>query len=404
MYVRGFGPVSLVVLLASVGFLGCGKEEELKLDAGVSPFYPGVSATEGVMSKTVASPDRVIGPSVRSAANNDFEVPSEPLRPDQVEKQIRIAIHTAQKGAKVKAGRLLDQVLAVEPLNREALTGRAMLAIDEGAAASSLPDRAAAVERAAALTRTLQRIYESPKKKEIELYARALAALAKLRVQQGKIDDALAILKEATNAGIEAYSLAEQDDALAPLRSSPQFQASLKAFEESRLALARKRVEHRLDKPVDFQFDFKLPDLEDKPVSLADFKGKVVLVDFWGTWCAPCREAIPHLVALSRKFKARGLAVVGLTYEKSDPTDPETLEYVKQVVKEAGIPYPILIGDGATQKLVPKFEGFPTTLLLDRAGKVRLLITQNDHTSLDLIESTVVVLLAEPAPGSAKPK
>jgi thiol-disulfide isomerase/thioredoxin len=407
MYVRGFGPVSFALLLASIVLTGCGKEEELKLDEGVSPFYPAVSTTEGAASKTIASPDRVSGQSGRSVAGTDYQVPGEPLRPDEVEKQIRIAMHTAQKGATVKAGRLLDQVLAVEPLNREALTGRAMLAIDESAAASSLPDRAAAVERAAALTRTLQRIYESPKKKEIELYARALAALAKLRVQQGKIEEALAILQEATNAGIEAYSWAEQDEALASVRSSPQFHARLKAFEESRLALAKTRVEHRLDKPVDFPFDFKLPDLEGKPVSLADFKGKVVLVDFWGTWCAPCREAIPHLVALSRKFKSRGLAVVGLTYEKSDPADPQTLANVKRFVKEAGIAYPCLIGDEATQMRVPKFEGFPTTLILDRAGKVRLLITQNDQTSLNLIESTVVVLLNElapPAVTTTKPK
>ncbi len=100
-------------------------------------------------------------------------VPSGPLRPDEVEKQIRIAMHSAQKGETVKAGQLLDQVLAVEPLNREALAGRGMLALDEASAASSLPDRAAATVAAADLARTLHRVYESPKKTETELYARA---------------------------------------------------------------------------------------------------------------------------------------------------------------------------------------------------------------------------------------
>ena len=87
-----------------------------------------------------------------------------------------------------------------------------------------MPDRAAAVGRAADLARTLHRIYDSPKKRETELYARALSAEAKVRVLQGKIDQALATLKEAASSGLDAYAWAEQDEAMAPLRSSPQFQ------------------------------------------------------------------------------------------------------------------------------------------------------------------------------------
>ncbi|HKI18079.1 MAG TPA: TlpA disulfide reductase family protein, partial [Isosphaeraceae bacterium] len=124
----------------------------------------------------------------------------------------------------------------------------------------------------------------------------------------------------------------------------------------------------------------------------------------WGTWCGPCREAIPHLIDLSRKYDRRGLAVVGLTYEKSDPTDPQTRENVKNFVQQAGIPYPCLMGDEPTLKLVPNLKGFPTSLVLDRAGKVRLLVTENGASSLDLIQDVVLVLLAEPAPQAAKPK
>ncbi len=221
---------------------------------------------------------------------------------------------------------------------------------------------------------------------------------------QGKHDQALAALKEAANAGIDPYTWTEKDDAMAPLRSLSQYRSTVKAFEASQLAQAREQTKGRLDKPLDFSFDFKLPNLEDKPVSLADFKGKVVLVDMWGTWCGPCREAIPRLMEFNRKFERRGLAVVGLTYEKSDPTDPATRENIKEFVKQAGIPYPCLIGDAPTAKQVPDFKGFPTSLVLDRAGKVRLLITENDANTLDLIENTIVVLLAEPLPPSAKPK
>jgi thiol-disulfide isomerase/thioredoxin len=402
---RGFGRVSRVFLLASIGLTGCAPEEELKLDPGVSPFYPGVSATEGASTKTDGARDPLIGRSRGPRTpNDDVLVPTGPLRPDEVEKQVRIAMHAAQKGETVKAGLLLDQVLAIEPLNREALTGRAMLALDEANVASALPDRVAATGRSADLARTLHRIYDRPKKRETDLYARALAAEAKVRVVQGKFDQALATLKEATSSGLDAYFWVEQDEAMAPLRSSPQFQTVFKAFEESRLALARERVKDRLGKPLDFPFDFKLPNLENKSVSLADFKGKVVLLDLWGTWCGPCREAIPHLIELSRKYDRRGLAVVGLTYEKTDPTDPQTRETVKKFVQQAGIPYPVLMGDEPTLRLVPNLHGFPTLLVLDRAGKARLLVTENDPATLDYIHEVVLVLLAEPAPGAAKPK
>jgi thiol-disulfide isomerase/thioredoxin len=404
MYVRRFGRVSWVLLLASIGLSGCSQEEELKLDPGVSPFYPGVSGTEGASTKNDTARDQPNGQPGGSRTKNDLTVASGTIRPDEVEKQIRIALRSMQKGESVKAAQLLDQVLTIEPLNREALAGLSMIALEQAVGAPSLPDRAAAVNRAAELARTLHRVYESPKKKEVEIYAHALSAEAKVRVLQGKNDQALAILKEAADSGLDPYSWAEQDEAMAPLRSSSQYQSSVKAYEESRLAQARERIKHSLDKPLEFPFDFKLPNLEDKPVSLADFKGKVVLLDLWGTWCGPCREAIPRLIELSRKFERRGLAVVGLTYEKSPPTDPETRENVKNFVQQAGIPYPCLMGDEPTLKLVPNFKGFPTSLVVDRAGKVRLLITQNDANSLDLIEDVVVALLAEPSPAATKPK
>ena len=95
---------------------------------------------------------------------------------------------------------------------------------------------------------------------------------------------------------------------------------------------------------------------------------------------------------------------MGLTYEKTDPADPETLETVKKFVSEGKIPYPILMGDEPTLKLVPNFKGFPTSLVLDRAGKARLLITENEGSTMDMLEDAVSVLLTEPTPLASKPK
>lgn len=110
---------------------------------------------------------------------------------------------------------------------------------------------------------------------------------------------------------------------------------------------------------------WKLQDLAGKPVSSEDFKGKVVVVDFWATWCPPCREEIPGYIALQEKYGPQGLVIVGVSLDQAGP------EVVKAFAAKAGINYPLVMGD---DKIVTDFggvEGIPTTFLIDRRGQVR---------------------------------
>jgi len=409
MCVRRVGSRFLVALLAcgwaSFVATGCSREEELKPDPGASPFYPGPAAQKGAPTHAEAAGEQPIGGSPASRTQ-DAQAGSSPtgstsadatFGASDVERQLRVALRSVQKGDIATAAQLLDQVLGIEPLNREALMGRAALALDQAHLAKSTEDRAAAVEKAVKLMRAMRRVYEATKPNEQQLFGQVLYSQAQIRVQQGRNDQALALLKEADETGLDAYSPAEVDEAMAPLRSTPQFQTELKAKNETRVAEARKRVKNLLDRPLDFPFSFTLPDLEGRPVSIADLKGKVVLVDFWGTWCGPCLEAIPRLSELYRMRHHRGLEIVGVAYEQvSSESEARTL--VKRGVKESGIPYPCLIGNESTLKQVPNFKGFPTSVVLDRSGKVRLLLTENEKHSLDLIADTVEILLADPAP------
>jgi peroxiredoxin len=110
--------------------------------------------------------------------------------------------------------------------------------------------------------------------------------------------------------------------------------------------------------------DFILKDLSQKKVKLSDYKGKVVILNFFATWCPPCRAEIPDLIKLYRLNKEKGLVVLGVSLDMD--VSPQGLV---TFVKGMKIPYPILMG---TADLAEKYQvnGVPTTILINREGKV----------------------------------
>jgi peroxiredoxin len=109
-------------------------------------------------------------------------------------------------------------------------------------------------------------------------------------------------------------------------------------------------------------------DLRGRSVRLGDYRGKVVLLNFWATWCAPCRAESPDLVRLQRDYGARGLQVIGVTYP------PETRAAVRSFARRYKINYPIVAGTRATKSLFMASETLPATVVIDREGRVRTVI------------------------------
>jgi thiol-disulfide isomerase/thioredoxin len=117
---------------------------------------------------------------------------------------------------------------------------------------------------------------------------------------------------------------------------------------------------------------FTMSDLDGKEVRLADLDADLILIDFWGTWCAPCLKAMPELVALQQEFGPAGLAVVGIAYEQGDPAD-----WPKQIADATasfGVNYRLLMAE-ADGKPCPlraalQVQVFPTLVLIDRQGQV----------------------------------
>jgi peroxiredoxin len=132
--------------------------------------------------------------------------------------------------------------------------------------------------------------------------------------------------------------------------------------------------------------EFALPAIDGRTVRLSDFKGKVVIVDFWATWCPPCRAEVPDFVRLQAKYRGQGLAVVGLSLDQGGAKD------VRPFADEYNVNYAMLLASDEIARLYGGVVGIPTTFVLDRNGRiVKKFIGKTDYK---VFEDTIQPLLA----------
>src|SRR3954464_2244584 len=115
--------------------------------------------------------------------------------------------------------------------------------------------------------------------------------------------------------------------------------------------------------PANFKFSFK--DIDGKKVSLSEFKGKVVILDFWATWCVPCKAEIPGFIELKKKYGPKGLQIIGLSVDDSMPT-------AKKYATEMKMNYPVLLAEGKEDilKAYDPIPSIPVSIIIDRDGRI----------------------------------
>lgn len=136
---------------------------------------------------------------------------------------------------------------------------------------------------------------------------------------------------------------------------------------------------------------FTLEDLSGRKVSLASYKGKAVLINFWATWCAPCKIETPWLIELRNQYAAQGFEVLGISADDLDPDNPQKLRAEKKEIarfaEQMHIPYPVLIDGDSLSDAYDGLDALPTSYFVDRKGTV--VAAQMGLTSKGEIEANI---------------
>ncbi len=147
-------------------------------------------------------------------------------------------------------------------------------------------------------------------------------------------------------------------------------------------------LSHCSQKDQDAAPDFTVKSIGGEEIALSRLRGKTVFIDFWATWCGPCRESIPHLVHLYKTYHGKGFEIIGISVDKVD------LDLVPRFAKSMDIPYPIAIAPTDLERQYG-VTALPTGFLVDKNGKIVQKTVGFSPTIASQLDSKVAALTAQ---------
>lgn len=136
--------------------------------------------------------------------------------------------------------------------------------------------------------------------------------------------------------------------------------------------------------------DFTAKDINGNEISLSSLKGKVVLLDFWASWCVPCKKSMPHLIELNDTYKADSLVLLGINVD----TDLEKIKEFQRSIN-AEIPFPVIFDKDSKLPPLYNVEGMPTTVVINKDGVIKYKEVGYDSGLKDKLDKTIKDLLSK---------
>ncbi|MEZ6093323.1 MAG: TlpA disulfide reductase family protein [Pirellulaceae bacterium] len=197
-------------------------------------------------------------------------------------------------------------------------------------------------------------------------------------------------IQDSLNWGLVEFEQILDDERINSSAIAQNVHAKVKAAKQQYLTKIRPGINSAMDAFQSFDFDFSLIDINNNRITKSHFDGKYLVVDLWGTWCAPCRAEIPHLNSLQKAFRSKKVQVVGIAIEhgESEEANRATLD---QFLNDNKVDYQCLVGNEGLTKQLPNFTSYPTMLFIDREGKVRFATSGYlDYSQMEVIVEQLI--------------